>query len=173
MGLQDLANEVLADFNPKTDDPNAGGFDGLPDGDYDVQLENVEHKVFNSGWEAVSFTNEVTVGEATGRKEFVSLGFDESKVPSFVLTKNIKLVGKLASVIGLQLTDADWEDETSLAAAFKDGLGSQFILKITSSENKKDPSKPYKNYDFIPYDDPNDQPIDNSSIDISDEDIPF
>lgn len=173
MGLKDLANEVLAGFDPKTDNPNAGGFDGLPDGEYDVQLEKAEHKVFQSGWEALSFSTEVTVGEAAGRKEFISLGFDESAVPSFVLQKNIKLVGKLASVIGLQLSDDDWEDETTLADAFQDGLGSQFILSITSSLNKKDPSKPYKNYDFIPYDDVEGAPSADTSIDISDEDLPY
>jgi hypothetical protein len=173
MGLKDLANEVLAGFDPKTDNPNAGGFDGLPDGEYDVQLDKVEHKVFQSGWEALSFSTEVTVGEASGRKEFISLGFDEAAVPNFVLQKNIKLVGKLASVIGLQLADDDWEDETTLANAFQDGLGSQFILEITSSPNKKDPSKPYKNYDFIPYDEPNDAPNTDAVIDISDEDLPF
>ena len=168
MGLRDLANEVLADFDPKTDDPNAGGFDGLPDGEYDVALEKVEHKIFKSGWEALSFSNEVTTGEASGRKEFVSLGFDENAVPAFVLQKNIKLVGKLASVVGLQLTDEDWEDEETLAAAFQDAVGSQFILSITSTPNKKDPSKPYKNYDFIPYDDPA-----TAAVDIPDDELPY
>ncbi|EMF0283842.1 MULTISPECIES: DUF669 domain-containing protein [Enterococcus] len=172
MGLKDLANEVLAGFDPKTDDPNAGGFEGLSDGEYDVQLEKAEHKVFQSGWEALSFAMEVTVGESAGRKEFVSLGFDESAVPNFVLQKNIKLVGKLASVIGLQLSDDDWEDEETLAQAFQDGLGSQFVLKITSSPNKKDPSKPYKNYDFIPYDDQSELSTVDVS-DISDEELPY
>lgn len=168
MGLRDLANEVLADFDPKTDDPNAGGFEGLSDGEYDVALEKVEHKIFQSGWEALSFSNEVTTGEASGRKEFVSLGFDENAVPAFVLQKNIKLVGKLASVVGLQLTDEDWEDEETLAAAFQDAVGSQFILSITSTPNKKDPSKPYKNYDFIPYDDPA-----ATTVDIPDDELPY
>ncbi len=170
MGLKDLANEVLAGFDPKTDDPNAGGFEGLSDGEYDVTLEKVEHKVFNSGWEALSFTNEVTVGEAAGRKEFIILGFDESAVPSFVLNKNIKLVGKLASVVGLQLTDDDWEDEETLATAFQDVIGSQYILVVSSSPNKKDPSKPYKNYDFVAYED---EPETTDVTDISDEDLPF
>lgn len=174
MGLKDLANEILAGFDPKTDDPNAGSNQGLADGEYDVTLANVEHKIFQSGWEALSFENEVTVGEAAGQKEFINLGFDTAKVPEFVLQKNIKIVAKLASVIGLQLTDDDWEDETTMAAAFKDGIGSQFILEVKSTQNKKDPSRPYKNYDFIAYDDPADQPIDRlGSIDISDEDLPF
>lgn len=172
MGLQDLANQILAGFDPKNDDPNAGGFGGLADGEYDVTLENVEHKVFNSGWEALSFTNEVTVGEAAGQKEFINMSFAEGTM-DFIIQKNIKLVAKLASVIGLQLTDSDWEDETTLAEAFHDGIGSQYILKVTSSPNKKDPSKPYRNYDFIAYDDPEEAQAGGGSFDISDEDLPY
>lgn len=172
MGLRDLANDVLANFDPKKDDPNAGG-SGLPDGEYDVTLEKVEYKVYESGWEALSFMHEVTVGESAGRKEFINLGFG-GKTPEFVLQKNIKLVAKLASVIGLQLTDEDWEDEESLASAFKDGEGSQYLLTITSTPNKKDPSNPYKNYDFIAYDEEDGAPeFEGESIDISDEDLPF
>nr|DAI24413.1 MAG TPA: hypothetical protein [Caudoviricetes sp.] len=45
-------------------------------------------------------------------------------------------------------------------------------MKITSSPNKKDPSKPYKNYDFIPYDDQSE--FSNVDVsDISDEELPY
>lgn len=174
MSLRDLANDVLSKFDPKNDDPNAGEMN-LPDGEYDVTLANAEHKVFNSGWECLSFENEVTVGEMAGRKEFINMSFDQAKTPEFVLQKNIKLIAKLAAIVGIQLTDDDWEDETTMAAAFKDALGSQYILKVTSSPNKKDPSKPYRNFDFIEYDDPADNPNPeyDGTIDISDEDLPF
>jgi len=136
MSLRDVMNEVLEKFDPKTDDPNAGGFDNLPDGEYDIVLSKVEHKVFQSGWECLSFEHEVVSGEFSGRKEFVNFGFGDS-TPEFVLKKNIKLVAKAASVTGISLTDDDWEDETTLAAAFEAAVGSQYILKITSSPNKK------------------------------------
>ncbi|ALS03080.1 hypothetical protein ATZ33_17360 [Enterococcus silesiacus] len=174
MGLKDLANEVLSKFDPKNDDPNAGGFDNLPDGEYDVTLAKAEHKVFEkSGWECLSFENEVTVGEAAGRKEFINMSFDQTSTPEFVLSKNIKLVAKLAAIIGLSLTDEDWEDETTMAQAFQDGIGSQYVLKVTSSPNKKDPTKPYRNFDFIAYDDESENPNDQYPETIDDEDLPY
>lgn len=168
MGLRDLANEVLADFDPKTDDPNKGGNGDLPDGEYDVTLINVEHKIYQSGWEAVVFDHEVTVGDAAGKTQALRLNFDTSTTPEFVFQKNIKLVAKLAAVIGLQLTEDDWEDEQTLATAFQDGVGSQYILNVTSTRGKKDPSKEYKNYDFIPYDDPA-----TTVVDIPDDELPY
>ena len=68
------------------------------------------------------------------------------------------------------MTDDDWEDEETLATAFQDVIGSQYILVVSSSPNKKDPSKPYKNYDFVAYED---EPETTDVIDISDEDLPY
>lgn len=172
MGLKDLMNEVLENFDPRTDNPNAGGFENLPDGEYDVVLNKIEHKTFSSGWECLSFENEVTVGEAAGRKEFINLAFSDA-TPEFVLTKNIKLVAKLASIAGVELSDDDWEDETTLAEAFQAGMGSQFIMTVTSSPNRKKPAEPYRNFDFEEYEDEQPDIETGSQIDISDEDLPF
>lgn len=171
MSLKDYAQKVLENFDPKKDDPNAGSNNGLPEGEFDVVLNNVEFKVFEkSGWEALSITLEVTVGEYAGQREFINLGFGED-LHEFVLSKNIKVVSKLASVIGLVLTDEDWEDEQTLAAAFKDSIGSQFVLTKTLTPNKKDPTRPYANYDFVAYDEEDMQAIE--SVEVSDEELPF
>lgn len=171
MSLKDYAQKVLENFDPKKDDPNAGSNNGLPEGEFDVVLNNVEFKVFEkSGWEALSITLEVTVGEYAGQREFINLGFGED-LHEFVLSKNIKVVSKLASVIGLVLTDEDWEDEQTLAAAFKDSIGSQFVLTKTLSPNKKEPTRPYANYDFVAYDEEDMQAIE--AVEVSDEELPF
>ena len=171
MSLKDYAQKVLENFDPKKDDPNAGSNNGLPEGEFDVVLNNVEFKVFEkSGWEALSITLEVTVGEYAGQREFINLGFGED-LHEFVLSKNIKVVSKLASVIGLVLTDEDWEDEQTLAAAFKDPIGSQFVLTKTLTPNKKEPTRPYANYDFVAYDEEDMQAIE--AVEISDEELPF
>lgn len=171
MSLKDYAQKVLENFDPKKDDPNAGSNNGLPEGEFDVVLNNVEFKVFEkSGWEALSITLEVTVGEQAGQREFINLGFGED-LHEFVLSKNIKVVSKLASVIGLVLTDEDWEDEQALAAAFKDSIGSQFVLTKTLTPNKKDPTRPYANYDFVAYDEEDMQAIE--AVEVSDEELPF
>lgn len=171
MSLKDYAQKVLENFDPKKDDPNAGSNNGLPEGEFDVVLNNVEFKVFEkSGWEALSITLEVTVGEYAGQREFINLGFGED-LHEFVLSKNIKVVSKLASVIGLVLTDEDWEDEQTLASAFKDSIGSQFVLSKTLSPNKKEPTRPYANYDFVAYDEEDMQAIE--AVEVSDEELPF
>ncbi|MCJ0572358.1 hypothetical protein U1299_05450 [Enterococcus cecorum] len=171
MSLKDYAQKVLENFDPKKDDPNAGSNNGLPEGEFDVVLNNVEFKVFEkSGWEALSITLEVTVGEYAGQREFINLGFGED-LHEFVLSKNIKVVSKLASVIGLVLTDEDWEDEQTLAAAFKDSIGSQFVLTKTLTPNKKEPTRPYANYDFVAYDEEDMQAIE--AVEVSDEELPF
>lgn len=171
MSLKDYAQKVLENFDPKKDDPNAGGNNGLPEGEFDVVLNNVEFKVFEkSGWEALSITLEVTVGEYAGQREFINLGFGEN-LHEFVLSKNIKVVSKLAYVIGLVLTDEDWEDEQTLAAAFKDSIGSQFVLTKSLTPNKKEPTRPYANYDFAAYDEEDMQAIE--AVEVSDEELPF
>ncbi|CAI3484851.1 hypothetical protein CIRMBP1216_02330 [Enterococcus cecorum] len=171
MSLKDYAQKVLENFDPKKDNPNAGGNNGLPEGEFDVVLNNVEFKVFEkSGWEALSITLEVTVGEHAGQREFINLGFGED-LHEFVLSKNIKVVSKLASVIGLVLTDEDWEDEQTLAAAFKDSIGSQFIFNKELTPNKNNPTRPYANYDFAAYDEEDMQAIE--AVEVSDEELPF
>ncbi|MCJ0552897.1 hypothetical protein MMJ53_05200 [Enterococcus cecorum] len=171
MSLKDYAQKVLENFDPKKDDPNAGSNNGLPEGEFDVVLSNVEFKVFEkSGWEALSITLEVTVGEYAGQREFINLGFGED-LHEFVLSKNIKVVSKLASVIGLVLTDEDWEDEQTLAAAFKDSIGSQFIFSKELTPNKNNPTRPYANYDFAAYDEEDMQAIE--AVEVSDEELPF
>ena len=171
MRVKEYAQKVLENFDPKKDNPNAGSNNGLPEGEFDVVLNNVEFKVFEkSGWEALSITLEVTVGEYAGQREFINLGFGED-LHEFVLSKNIKVVSKLASVVGLVLTDEDWEDEQALAAALKDSIGSQFVLPKSLSPNKKEPTRPYANYDFVAYDEEDMQAIE--AVEVSDEELPF
>ena len=46
MSLKDLANQTLEDFNPATDDASTQENEGLPEGEYDVVLNNVQFQVF-------------------------------------------------------------------------------------------------------------------------------
>lgn len=167
--LKGTAAEALQGFDPKTDDPNVA-FTNIPAGEYDALLVNATHKVFDSGWEAFSIELDVVGGEYDGRKEFVNIGFQGDNIPEFVYNKNIKLVSQLAYSCGLALMDADWEDEAALQWAFKEGIGSQFIMNITESKNKKDPAKPYRNFTFKPYEKGS---IPVSDIQIGDDDLPW
>lgn len=148
--LNSTAKEALQGFNPQTDNPNTA-YTNIPAGTYDAALMNATHKVFNSGWEAFAIELEIVGGEYDGRKEFINVGFRGDNIPDFVYNKNIKMVSQLAFVSNVELRDEDWEDENSLEWAFKEGVGSQFILNITESKNKKDPSNPYRNFTFEKY----------------------
>lgn len=177
--LKGTAKESLESFDPKKDNPN-NAYTNVPAGEYDAVLNNVEHKVFDSGWEALSIEVGFVGGEYDGRKEFINIGFRGDKIPEFVYNKNIKLVAQLAFVCGLELTDEDWDDEDNLAWAFKAGVGNQFLMTITETKNKKDPSNPYRNFVFESYEEepvqtaPTDPFESNGkTIDISDDDLPF
>lgn len=176
MGLADKAQEILQGFDPKKDSPNNSN-NNLPDGEYDMVLNSVSHKVSDrTGTEWVSLECEVIAGELAGRKEFVGMFFGTGS--EFVTNKAIKSMAQAASVFEVELSNEDWEDEHSLVEGLQPAIGSQFLLKIVSSPNKKDPSNPYRNFDFIGYEDEenNDDPFATAggqTIEISDEDIPF
>lgn len=169
--LKGTARESLEGFNPKNDNPN-NAYENVPAGEYDAVLANTEHKVFDSGWEAFSIEINFVGGDVDGRKEFINIGFRGDKIPEFVYNKNIKLVAQLAYVCGIELSDEDWSDEDNLSWAFKEALGGQFLINITETANKKDPSKPYRNFTFEAYvEDPS--PVNHDAVEVGEEDLPF
>ena len=106
-------------------------------------------------------------------------------MPDFVVSKNIKLLFKIAALSELQLTPDDLAgNETDIyervVGKFNAGHEGQVMqMKITESPNKKDPSSPYRNYDFVesnlkveqtkaPQD-----PFANAADNIDDNDLPF
>ena len=176
MSLLDLANEVLQNFDPSTDNSNQSDNQGLPAGEYDVMLDSIQFQVYDSGYEAVALSCQVIVGEHAERKELININLDPSYVTSkgvalyeeypSLLTTNIKLISQLAFATDIELEDEDWQDMINLAQAFNDkgATGKQFILEITKSQNKAK-TKEYTNYLFAKYAD--------EEIDISDDDLPF
>ncbi|OTP48534.1 hypothetical protein A5884_003197, partial [Enterococcus sp. 7D2_DIV0200] len=82
---------------------------------------------------------------------------------------------KLAAMAGIEFTKKDLEDEYTAAMALEKVLGSQFLMNLSITENKKNPNYPYRNYDFGPMEDEINDPFsgEGSTIDISDDDLPF
>lgn len=162
MGLADKAQEILQGFDPKKDSPNNSN-QNLPDGEYDMVLNSVTHKVSErTGTEWVSLECEVIAGELSGRKEFVGMFFGTGS--EFVTNKAIKSIAQAASVFEIELTNEDWEDEHTLVEGLQPAIGSQFLLKVVSTPNKKEPTNPYRNFDFIGYeDDGEDSEVDGES----------
>lgn len=190
MSLQDVANGIMeSGWNAKTDSAN-DGFDNLKPGTYEVMLDKVNHAAFPSGYECINFSFQVIAGADAGRKEFVHVNLadkkkDGSPMPDFVVSKNIKLLFKIAALSELQLTPDDLAgDETGIyervVAKFNAGHEGQVMqMKITESPNKKDPSSPYRNYDFAESDIKVEQaeapqdPFANAADNIDDSDLPF
>lgn len=167
MSLKDLALETLQNFDPKKDNPNQGE-QGLPEGQYDVVVDKAGHRVYDSGFDAVAISVEVVQGDHTGRKELINIDLDGEAVQKydFLMKKNIKLIGQLAAVTGVELTPDDWESENTVGDAFRHAVGAQFILHVEKSTNKAK-TKEYTDYQFESYDD------DDEAIHITDDDLPF
>lgn len=71
------------------------------------------------------------------------------------------------SIADVEFTNSDLQDEYSTADALARGVGAQFQMKLTISENKKNPSYPYRNYEFESFGNPNITP------DMDEGDLPF
>lgn len=178
MSLKELANQTLENFDPATDDASQQESEGLPAGEYDVVLNNIQFQVYDSGYECIAVDAEVLVGDHAGQHEFININLDPDFETNegirlydeypFLLKQNIKYISQLAFAVDVTLETDDWEDMVSLAEAFfeQEAKGQQFILEVKKSTNKAK-TKEYTNYVFAKYAD------DVEEYDISDEDVPF
>lgn len=174
MSLLDLMQEIKeSGFDPRKD--SAGGQSRIPVGEYAAILEKVDANVAESGWEYIQLIMEILDGEFAGQKEYVSVHFMEEwkgkETPKFVLSRNLKLVRKLATFGKVKQKAEDYEDFYSIAEMLKKAIGAQVTLEIKETPNKKDPSNPYRNYDFFELDDIAKQAMETPDID--DDDLPF
>ena len=175
MSLLDIAANTLNNFDPKKDSVNSGST-GLPDGDYLTAIESIEHRTFDSGWDCLQLVFSVLDGDHAGEKEYDRISFaTKSKagkaIPDFILSRSIKFVIKLGSLLGVEMKPEYFasENETDthemLANALATKKGQSIILHVKHRPNKKDPDNPYVEYDL----DAAEQP---ETADITDADLP-
>ncbi|KRK39974.1 DUF669 domain-containing protein [Loigolactobacillus bifermentans] len=162
MSLRDRAKKVMGSFDATKESSN--GYENIPAGDYNMVLEAAEDTVYKSGYEAFRVKMSVMDGKYAGRTDSTNLNPDADN--DYVADTAVKTIARLANAVGLELTDDDWEALDTLQEAFMDSRGKVILCHITESKNKKDPSNPYRNYDF----EPSEQP---EEIDIQDDDMPF
>ncbi|TPR40429.1 DUF669 domain-containing protein [Apilactobacillus micheneri] len=176
MSLADLVNNNLKDFDPKKDNINGGG-NGLPAGDYKVSISEAGHTVYKSGYDCLKFKFEVIEGEHTGESELMNVSFAETSkkgnpIPDFVLERNMKTILTLSELMDAGVTSDMFllGNETDIHVAIDkkihDKVGVVVNMNISERPNKKDPSNPYKEYEFSEAKQP-------ENIDIDDEDLPF
>lgn len=190
MGLQDIAND-LKNFDAKNDKINVSNMNGLPAGEYEVMVENAEHKVYGSGFDCFAVTLNVVSGEHAGQKEFINTSFAETTkngnaIPDFVLERNARMVMKLGALMGASVSPEVFllPNETDIHEKLNElihpEIGKLVHLTIKTRPNKKDPDNPYKEYEFdeaetkVETPDAGETPFSNGDqIEIDDEDLPF
>lgn len=169
MSLRDAMNNVAKDFDAKKDSVNK--FEGLPSGNYTCAVTKVEDSTAPWGAEQLSFVLEVVEGEHAGSSEYLRIGLDEvtSKGnPNPMLDTNIRMVMKLAAVLGVTIPDEAWDDDSmvyeNLAKAFQGTIGKTLIMKLKVRPNKKNPEYPYRNYDFEEAEQPETPEVDDDEM---------
>ena len=171
MSLRDAMKQATTGFDPKKD--SVQKFKGLDSGKYTVVVTRVEDHETPWNTEQLNFVLEVVDGECAGQKEFLQIGLDEltSKGnPNPMLETNLRLVTKLAAILGVTIPDEAWDDDDliydSLARAFQPAIGKVMLMDLRVRPNKRNPQYPYRNYDFS-------ETIQPITPEASDEEVPF
>ena len=191
--------DILKKLNSGDFDPNEGKVKdetNIPDGTYNVSMSAVTHGVWkNSRTDYLRFDMTVLDGKEAGRIEFITptLAQKTSKgkpMPDFVLSRSIQTIKIIGAMVGYQVPDDSFitamTNETEAYELLKNGfmpyVGKTLQMTIKSSPNKKDPDRPYRNYDFAKLAQPKVADVDskqdpfadqNSGIELTDDDLPF
>ena len=191
--------DILKKLNSGDFDPNEGKVKdetNIPDGTYNVSMSAVTHGVWkNSRTDYLRFDMTVLDGKEAGRIEFITptLAQKTSKgkpMPDFVLSRSIQTIKIIGAMVGYQVPDDSFitamTNETEAYEVLKNGfmpyVGKTLQMTIKSSPNKKDPDRPYRNYDFAKLAQPKVADVDskqdpfadqNSGIELTDDDLPF
>lgn len=191
--------DILKKLNSGDFDPNEGKVKdetNIPDGTYNVSMSAVTHGVWkNSRTDYLRFDMTVLDGKEAGRIEFITptLAQKTSKgkpMPDFVLSRSIQTIKIIGAMVGYQVPDDPFitamTNETEayevLRNDFMPYVGKTLQMTIKSSPNKKDPDRPYRNYDFAKLAQPKAADVDSkqdpfadqkSGIELTDDDLPF
>lgn len=191
MGLLDLMNEVKNDgFDPEHDKATVNTNTVWPDGEYTVMIGKLTGYRQNQflGIDEINIQLEQVVGDLAGSQDFHTLSLETTKadgspLPSAIVRKNTigtpKEIMQILAVTDTEYTDDDWEDLRSIGERLEDAVGKMVTVEFSSKPNKKNPDYPYKNYNFVRYEQGDmETPIPfaasgDTEIDISDDDLPF
>lgn len=195
MSMTDILNNLNnGDFDPskgKVEENNV-----IPDGTYNVSMSSVTHGVWkNSNTDYIRFDMTILDGKEAGRIEFITptLAQTTSKgkpMPDFVLSRSIQTIKIIGAMVGYNVPDDPFitamTNETEAYEALKNGflpyVGKTLQLTIKSSPNKKDPDRPYRNYNFAKLEQPKIAAVDvkddpfaaaKDPEEITDKDVPF
>ncbi len=192
MSLLDALNEVKkSGFDPKKG-KEYNAFENIPAGTYKVSLDGVTHNVKgNRDFLMLSFL--VIEGKYDGKSEsvFPTLAQTTSTgkaMPQFVIARSISMLQVIGEMVDTPIPDScfNHENETDayedLVSVLAKGKGKILTMTIKESPNKKNPDRPYRNYEFEKAEQPKPLKIDdkedpfadqNNGVELNDDDLPF
>lgn len=192
MSLLDALNEVKkSDFDPKKG-KEYNAFENIPAGTYKVSLDGVTHNAKGDrDFLMLSFL--VIEGKYEGKTEFVfptlaQVTSTGKPMPQFVLARSISMLQVIGEMVDTPIPDSDFDhdSETDAYEDLKDTLepakGKVLMMTIKESPNKKNPDRPYRNYEFSRAEQPKKLLVDdnqdpfadqNNGIELTDDDLPF
>ena len=192
MSLLDALNEVKkSDFDPKKG-KEYNAFENIPAGTYKVSLDGVTHNVKGDrDFLMLSFL--VIEGKYDGKTESVfptlaQVTSTGKPMPQFVLARSISMLQVIGEMVDTPIPDSCFahESETDtyedLAQVLTPAKGKILTMTIKESPNKKNPDRPYRNYEFGKAEQPKELSVDdkqdpfadqNNGIELTDDDLPF
>lgn len=193
MSLLDAVNELKkSGFDPKKG-KEYNAFENIPAGTYKVSLDGVTHNAKgNRDFLMLSFM--VVEGKYEGKTESVfptlaQVTSTGKPMPQFVLARSISMLQVIGEMVDTPIPDSDFDHDSEteayedLANTLAPAKGKILMMTIKETPNKKNPDRPYRNYEFSRAEQPKELPVDNnqdpfagntgSNIEISDDQLPF
>lgn len=192
MSLLDALNEVKkSNFDPKKG-KEYNAFENIPAGTYKVSLDGVTHNV-KGDRDFLMLSFMVIEGKYEGKTESVfptlaQVTSTGKPMPQFVLARSISMLQVIGEMVDTPIPDSDFDhdSETDAYEDLKDTLepakGKVLMMAIKETPNKKNPDRPYRNYEFSRAEQPKELPVDdnqdpfadqNNGIELTDDDLPF
>lgn len=192
MSLLDALNEVKkSGFNPKKG-KEYNAFENIPAGTYKVSLDGVTHNA-KGDRDFLMLSFMVIEGKYEGKTESVfptlaQVTSTGKAMPQFVIARSISMLQVIGEMVGTPIPDSDFDhdSETDAYEDLKNTLepakGKVLMMTIKETPNKKNPDRPYRNYEFSRAEQPKELPVDdsqdpfagqNNGIELTDDDLPF
>ena len=192
MSLLDALNEVKkSGFDPKKG-KEYNAFENIPAGTYKVSLDGVTHNAKNDrDFVLLSFL--VIEGKYEGKTESVFPALAQvtstgKAMPQFVIARSISMLQVIGEMVDTPIPDSDFDHDSEtdayedLANTLTPAKGKVLMMTIKETPNKKDPDRPYRNYEFSRAEQPKKLDVDDkqdpfadqkSGIELTDDDLPF
>lgn len=157
MSLLDIANKLdESGFDPSKGKV-ANGRTELPEGEYLVSFDNITHNASGDN-DFLMLTFKVLQGDHADETESIfprleTITSKGNKMPDFVIAQSIseiKVVGAMCDIVVPNKVFAGNSTQAyeAIVPILRPGIGTMMKLKKTFTENKKNPDRPYSNYEF-------------------------